>query len=114
MTSKIPWICKKIDSQDPLQKYQQEFHFPEGEKKWFTGNSLGLQPKRTKAYVDEVWTIGLILLLKVILQWKPDYHERFAKPLSKIVGALPSEVTVMNTLTVNSYWWFFYQPTKKI
>jgi kynureninase len=43
------------------------------------------------------------LLLKVILQWKPwwDYHERFAKPLSKIVGALPSEVTVMNTLTVN-------------
>jgi kynureninase len=48
------------------------------------------------------------LLLKVILQWKPwwDYHERFAKPLSKIVGALPSEVTVMNTLLIFIYWWF--------
>ena len=30
-----------------------------------------------------------------------DYHERFCGPLSKIVGAKPSEVGVMNTLTVN-------------
>jgi kynureninase len=47
---------------------------------------LGKPCSRRSFYADKPW-------------W--DYHERFAKPLSKIVGALPSEVTVMNTLTVN-------------
>jgi kynureninase len=44
-----------------------------------------------------------------------DYHERLAKPLGKIMGALPSEIT-MNTLTVNLHLLMvsFYRPTKEI
>jgi kynureninase len=43
-------FAKKLDSQDQLHKYQDEFIFPQVNGKkviYFTGNSLGLQPKRT-------------------------------------------------------------------
>lgn len=113
-------FAKKLDSQDPLNKYQDEFIFPKVNGKkviYFTGNSLGLQPKRTKAYVDEVMNDWANLAVEGhFYAQKPwwDYHERFANPLSKIVGALPSEVTVMNTLTVNLHLLMvsFYRPTK--
>lgn len=113
-------FAKKLDSQDQLHKYQDEFIFPQVNGKkviYFTGNSLGLQPKRTKAYVDEVMDDWANLAVEGhFYSEKPwwDYHERFAIPLSKIVGALPSEVTVMNTLTVNLHLLMvsFYRPTK--
>jgi kynureninase len=89
------------------RQISRRIYFPEinGRKViYFTGNSLGLQPKRTKQYVDEVmadW--GKLAVEGHFYAEKPwwDYHERFANPLSKIVGALPEEVAVMNTLSVN-------------
>ena len=113
-------FAKVLDAKDDLNKYQQEFIYPKvnGEKViYFTGNSLGLQPKRTKKYVDEVMNDWANLAVEGhFYAEKPwwDYHERFANPLSKIVGALPSEVTVMNTLTVNLHLMMvsFYRPTK--
>jgi kynureninase len=113
-------FAQQLDSQDKLNKYRDEFIFPKvnGEKViYFTGNSLGLQPKRTKAYVDEVMDDWANLAVEGhFYAEKPwwDYHERFVKPLGKIVGALPSEVTVMNTLTVNLHLLMvsFYRPTK--
>ncbi|OAB25085.1 Kynureninase [Flavobacterium fryxellicola] len=113
-------FARQLDSQDLLNKYQEEFIFPQVNGKkviYFTGNSLGLQPKRTKSYVDEVMDDWANLAVEGhFYSQKPwwDYHERFAQPLSKIVGALPSEVTVMNTLTVNLHLLMvsFYRPTK--
>ena len=113
-------FAQELDAQDNLHKYRSEFHFPLVNDKqviYFTGNSLGLQPKRTKSYVDEVMNDWANLAVEGhFYADKPwwDYHERFAKPLSKIVGALPSEVTVMNTLTVNLHLLMvsFYRPTK--
>ncbi len=114
-------FAKKIDSQDELSKYRDEFIFPQHNNKnviYFTGNSLGLQPKRTKKYVEEVMNDWANLAVEGhFYAEKPwwDYHERFAEPLSKIVGAKPSEVTVMNTLTVNLHLLMvsFYRPTLK-
>ena len=113
-------FAQQLDSQDKLNKYQEEFIFPKvNDKKaiYFTGNSLGLQPKRTKKYVDEVMNDWANLAVEGhFYAEKPwwDYHERFATPLSKLVGALPTEVTVMNTLTVNLHLLMvsFYRPTK--
>lgn len=114
-------FAKELDQKDTLSRYKNEFIFPKVNNKdviYFTGNSLGLQPKRTKSYVDEVMNDWANLAVEGhFYANKPwwDYHERFANPLSKIVGALPSEVTVMNTLTVNLHLLMvsFYKPTAK-
>ena len=112
-------FAQSIDAQDELRRYRDEFYFPKVNGKqviYFTGNSLGLQPKRTKAYVDEVMNDWANLAVEGhFYSDKPwwDYQERFAVPLSDIVGAKPSEVGVMNTLTVNLHLLMvsFYNPT---
>lgn len=114
-------FAQSLDAQDNLKAYRDEFIFPKikGEEViYFTGNSLGLQPKRTKAFVDEImkdW--GELAVEGHFYAEKPwwDYHERLAAPLAKVVGALPEEVSVMNTLTVNLHLLMvsFYNPTKK-
>lgn len=112
-------FAQSIDAQDELRRYREEFYFPNVNGKqviYFTGNSLGLQPKRTKAYVDEVMNDWANLAVEGhFYSDKPwwDYQERFAVPLSDIVGAKPSEVGVMNTLTVNLHLLMvsFYNPT---
>ena len=112
-------FAQSLDAQDELRKYRDEFHFPHVNGKqviYFTGNSLGLQPKRTKNYVDEVMNDWANLAVEGhFYSDKPwwDYQERFAVPLSEIVGAKPTEVGVMNTLTVNLHLLMvsFYNPT---
>lgn len=114
-------FAQQLDNQDELKEYKNEFIFPQHEGKnviYFTGNSLGLQPKSARNYVDEVMNDWANLAVEGhFYADKPwwDYQERFANPLSKIVGAKPLEVTVMNTLTVNLHLLMvsFYRPTKK-
>lgn len=114
-------FAQKLDQQDPLSSYRDQFLFPKVNGKeviYFTGNSLGLQPKNTKKYVDEVMKDWAELAVEGhFYADKPwwDYHERLAKPLSRIVGANPSEITVMNTLTVNLHLLMvsFYRPQEK-
>ena len=112
-------FAQSLDAQDQLKKYQSEFEFPKvnGKKTiYFTGNSLGLMPKRAKKYVEDVMNDWANMAVEGhFYAEKPwwDYHERFSNPLSKIVGAKPSEVSVMNTLTVNLHMMMvsFYNPT---
>ena len=114
-------FAQELDRQDELSSYRNEFSFPKVNGQnviYFTGNSLGLHSKRAKKYVDEVMTDWENLAVEGHFHAeKPwwDYHERFVNPLSKIVGALPSEVTVMNTLTVNLHLMMvtFYKPKPK-
>ncbi len=114
-------FARELDAQDSLAPYRNEFYFPKvkGSKViYFTGNSLGLQPKRTQAFVDEIMKDWRELAVEghfyAEKSWW-DYHERLAKPLAKVVGAKPAEISVMNTLTVNLHLLMvsFYRPTKK-
>ncbi len=114
-------FAQNLDAEDPLSKYRDEFHFPKVDGKkviYFTGNSLGLQPKRTQTYIDDVMTDWAALAVEGHFNSdKPwwDYHERLAAPLAKVVGAKTEEVSVMNTLTVNLHLLMvsFYRPTAK-
>lgn len=114
-------FAKYLDTIDPLASYQQEFNFPKVNGKkviYFTGNSLGLQPKKSLEYVNQVMSDWAQLAVEGhFYADKPwwDYHERFCEPLSKVVGAKASEVTVMNTLTVNLHLLMasFYRPSGK-
>ena len=113
-------FAQQLDAGDKLHKYRNEFYFPKVNGKkviYFTGNSLGLQPKRAQRYVDEVMTDWKELAVEGHFHSKKpwwDYHERLAGPLSKVVGAQTKEVSVMNTLTVNLHLLMvsFYRPTQ--
>src|SRR5690606_19222340 len=100
-------FARELDAEDKLARWRDEFLFPHVNGKrviYFTGNSLGLQSKRARAYVNQIMDDWEKLAVEGhFYADKPwwDYHERFSEPLSAVVGALPTEVGVMNTLTVN-------------
>ena len=113
-------FAREQDSKDPLRKFRDKFYFPQMNGKdvvYFTGNSLGLQPKTTQDFVLkelEDWaTFGVEGHFHARNPWF-SYQEMFAEPVSKIVGANPTEVVVMNQLTSNIHFLFvsFYRPTK--
>lgn len=113
--------ARELDAEDKLSSYRDQFIFPQHEGEnviYFTGNSLGLQPKSAKKYVDDIMTDWANLAVEGhFYAEKPwwDYHERFSAKLAKVVGAKPAEVTVMNTLTVNLHLLMvsFYRPKGK-
>ena len=114
-------FAQQLDTVDPLRKYRDEFHFPKVNGKdviYFTGNSLGLQPKRTQKFVDDIMNDWKDLAVEGHFHAEKswwDYHERLAAPLARVVGAKPEEVSVMNTLTVNLHMLMvsFYRPNAK-
>lgn len=114
-------FARQLDEKDELNSYREKFYIPIVSGKeciYFTGNSLGLQPKTTQDYVVnelEDWAnFGVEGHLHARKPWLP-YHEIFPKQLSKIVGCKENEVVVMNSLTVNLHLLMvsFYRPTKK-
>jgi len=108
-----------LDDRDALKHFRDQFYIPlinGKESIYFTGNSLGLQPKTTQDYVLnelEDWAnFGVEGHFHARKPWMP-YHEIFPAQLAKIIGALPDEIVVMNQLTVNLHLLMvsFYRPT---
>ena len=113
--------AKQLDQEDSLSYLRKEFHIPTDKQgnEWlyFTGNSLGLQPKITQKYIqqelDDWANYGVEGHFEAQNPWL-SYHEFLTDNMAKIVGAKPIEVVVMNTLTTNLHLLMasFYQPTK--
>ncbi|KAH8662509.1 pyridoxal phosphate-dependent transferase [Xylariales sp. PMI_506] len=90
---------------------------------YFCGNSLGCQPKAVRKYIEaqlETWaSIGVgghftNLENSPLANWQ-DMAEACAKQSAGIVGASPSEIVIMNTLSINLHLMMasFYKPTEK-
>lgn len=112
-------FAQQADQQDELKHFREKFLIPKVNGKetiYFTGNSLGLQPKTVRAYVqqelDDWAEYGVEGHFHAKNPWF-SYHEIFPEKVSRIVGALPEEVVVMNQLTVNLHLLMvsFYRPT---
>ena len=112
--------AQQKDNQDPLRKFRNEFEFPtfhEKEVVYFTGNSLGLMPKKTREYInrelDDWAKWGVEGHFDAERPWFA-YHEFLTEKTAKLVGAKNSEVVITHSLTTNLHLLMvsFYRPTK--
>lgn len=112
--------AQQQDKNDDLASFREQFHFPQHngrETVYFTGNSLGLAPKTAMAALEQEvndWAkYGVEGHFEAKNPWV-SYHEMFAEPLAKLMGAKPMEVAAMNGLTSNLHFLMvsFYTPTK--
>lgn len=115
-------VAREMDATDPLRKWRDEFHIPtapNGEPViYLCGNSLGLQPKRTRSILEQElddWArLGVEAHFDGMRPWY-SYHEQFRETGARLVGARPGEVVMMNSLTVNLHLMMvsFYRPTRE-
>ena len=111
--------ARGLDAADEMTRFRERFHIPRTadgkEARYFCGNSLGLMPRGVSADVEvelEDWkNLAVGGHLRGRNPWFP-YHEQFREPGARLVGAIPSEVVFMNTLTVNLHLLLasFYRP----
>lgn len=114
-------FARKMDEKDSLKEFRLKFYFPEvngQEALYFCGNSLGLQPKTTEAYIKKELDNWARLAVDGHFYGEDAwYHVRKkSKPaLGAIVGAHEHEVVAMNNLTSNLHFLMvsFYRPNEK-
>ena len=109
--------AQEMDKQDSLKDFRNEFIFPSNNPLYFCGHSLGLASKKARQYVaDELTNWGHLGVQGHFQSDRPwfSYHELLTEYMAEIVGALPKEVVLMNSLTVNLHLALvsFYKPDK--
>ena len=114
-------FAQRKDREDELHSFRSRFHFPlspaDPSKSaiYFCGNSLGLQPKQAQHAIAQELKDWQDLAVGGYMRAKNPwlyYQDPFRPTLSKLVGCLEEEVTVMNALTVNLHLLLlsFYRP----
>ncbi|HIB48868.1 MAG TPA: kynureninase [Flavobacteriaceae bacterium] len=113
--------AQQCDAEDSLRSFRDQFLFPKDSNGkpliYLCGNSLGLQPRITQEYLQQElndWAKhGVEGHTDAEYPWLP-YHEFLTESMATIVGAKPSEVVMMNTLTTNLHLMMvsFYRPTE--
>jgi len=111
-------FAQELDKKDKVQSFREQFFIPKKNNEeliYFCGNSLGLQSKNTRKYLEielKKWEEEAVEgHFRGEGQWY-DFHKQLKKPYINIVGGNASEVTLMNNLTTNLHILLttFYQP----
>ncbi len=113
--------ARQLDAADSLAAYRDQFHVPKRDNGtdvvYFAGNSLGLMPRRAKAAMEQElddWAEHAVdAHFSARTPWY-SYQEQLREPTARLVGGKPSEVVLMNSVTVNLHLMMvtFYRPTK--
>ncbi|MEO9964699.1 MAG: kynureninase [Reichenbachiella sp.] len=116
-------FAQQCDANDSLKSFRDRFYIPQHNGKdcvYLVGNSLGLQPKSTRSFVEQELTDWQNLGVEGHFDQsatRPWFHyHKFLKPyLADLAGAKELEVVSMNSLTTNLHLMMvsFYQPTAK-
>ncbi len=114
-------FAQSQDKADRLSAFRNKFLFPElngTEAVYFCGNSLGLQPKGASAAIQQELNDWAKFAVEGHFHSKNpwfSYEKMFNAPLAKLVGAKPSEVCALGSLTNNLHLLMvsFYRPTAK-
>jgi len=110
-------LARRLDAEDPLASFREEFHVPK-DLLYLCGHSLGLSPRGARARVlrelDRWAERGVLAHHEAPQPWV-SYHELLTEPLARLVGARPSEVVAMNSVSVNLHLMMvaFYRPTRQ-
>ncbi len=114
-------FAQELDEKDTLKDFRKQFLFPtftKEEVRYFTGNSLGLQPKTTREKVNQELDDWAKWGVEGHFHGKNPwfkYHEFLTEATAEIVGAKPKEVVVTHSLTTNLHLLMvsFYRPEGK-
>ena len=115
--------ARELDAADELAPLRSRFSIPPRRSApsesavYLTGNSLGLQPVTVREAVEQELEDWAALAVGAHFEGRDpwySYHEKFKEPGARLVGARPSEVVMMNGLTVNLHLMLvsFYRPTR--
>jgi len=110
-------FARKLDSEDPLTRFRDRFHIPEGTI-YMDGNSLGLLSKDAESSVFRILNEWKTLVIRGWLEAnRPWFYlaERLGVMCAKLVGAEPEEVVATGATTVNIHSLVntFFQPNEK-
>lgn len=114
-------FARQLDAKFAKATQRNLFHIPRhngNDSIYLCGNSLGLQPKAVRGYVEQElkdWAeLGVEGHFEAKRPWF-DYHRQLTEKEAKVVGALSHEVVVMNNLTTNLHLMLvsFYRPSGK-
>ncbi|MEM7032747.1 MAG: kynureninase [Chloroflexota bacterium] len=96
--------AQKLDVQDPLSSYRDQFEITDPDLIYVDGNSLGRMPKATaktaQDLVQNQWGNRLIR------GWNEGWIEapdRIGAKIAKLIGADPSEVIMADSTTINLF-----------
>lgn len=97
-------FARKLDGQDALAHFRQEFYINDPDLIYLDGNSLGRLPKATRericSIVEAEWGNDLIR------GWNANWYQapaRVGEKIARLVGAAPRQVIVSDSTSVNLF-----------